>query len=939
MNRNTFLFWLTGMILLWNMLPGQIVTTDPAIPTADEAVTLTFNAAGTGLEGYTGDVYAHTGVTVNGSAWQNVIGSWGNNSTQPQLTNLGTNLYEMVISPTIRDYYNVSATGVISQICLVFRSADGTQQTSPDIFIEVFELGLNVNLVSPDQSPFFVNPGESIDINAEATLAETLSLYVDDVLITSVAGNSLSQTITASMTTDTKHWIKVVAAGNGDEIADSNYYYVRGETIIEALPSGIRDGINYIDDNSVTLAIHAPYKNSIYVIGDFNDWQIGPEYKLKRTTSEINDIGCRYWVTIENLAPQEEYAFQYLIDESMKIADPYTDKILDKWNDPYISNSTYPDLKPYPLTKTDGIVSVLQTAQTDYTWQVNNFEPPAPDELVVYELLLRDFLGTHDFKTLKDTIPYFTKLGLNAIELMPVSEFEGNLSWGYNPSFYFAPDKYYGPKDDFKAFVDECHANGIAVIMDMVLNHAYGQNVMAQMYWDEVNNRPAANNLWFNPVCPHEPYCWGNDFNHESLHTQALVDSINRYWMSEYRIDGFRFDYTKGFTNNSGSSSWDAERIQIIKRMADKIWDFNPQSYVILEHWCDNGEEKELANYGCMLWGNHNYNYNEGTMGYNDSGKSDFSWISYQKRGWNDPHVMGYMESHDEERLMAKNLVYGNSSGSYNIKDTTIALQRIELAACFFITIPGPKMIWQFGELGYDYHINYPGVMGEDDHRTDQKPIKWNYYSDYRRKILFGVFSSLNHLKQTEPVFQTTDFSLNVSGALKSIHLNHGTMNVTIIGNFGVTSGDINPSFQHTGMWYDYFAGDSVNIANASQTIILEAGEYRVYTDKKLEKPEIGLGTNDLQEPGSPLTFVYPNPSTGSFHIVVLLNESTNIGLTIYDLRGRIIHSSGSSNCPQGETVLVWEGNDASGSKVSSGLYFAKISVNGSVSTLKLLLE
>ena len=931
-------FYLAGLILLGNILSGQIVTTDPAIPTADAAVTLTFNAGGTGLEGYTGDVYAHTGVTVNGNAWQNVIGSWGNNTTQPQLTNIGTDLYEMIIEPTIRDYYNVSATGVISQICLVFRSADGSQQTSPDIFIEVYELGLNINLVSPDQSPFFVNPGESIGIVAEATLAETLSLYVDDVLITSVSGNSLNETITASTQPDSKHWIKVVAEGNGDQVADSNYYYVRGETIIEAQPAGTRDGINYINDNTVTLAIHAPYKNSIYVIGDFNDWQIGPEYKLKRTTTSADDFNCRYWVTIGNLTPQEEYAFQYLIDEELKVADPYTDKILDKWNDPWIEESTYPNLKPYPENMTVGLVSVLQTAQA-YEWQVANFDPPSGDNLVVYELLLRDFLTAHDFKNLKDTVGYFKNLGITAVELMPASEFEGNLSWGYNPSFYFAPDKFYGPKNDFKAFVDVCHANGIAVIMDMVLNHAYGQNVMVQMYWDDVNNRPAANNPWFNPVCPHEPYCWGNDFNHESTATQAFVDSVNNYWLTEYKIDGFRFDFTQGFTNSGGGGSYNAGRIDILKRMADEIWDDHPDAYVILEHWCDNNEEKILANYGCMLWGNHNYNYNEGTMGYNESGKSDFSWISYKNRGWNDPRVVGFMESHDEERLMAKNINYGNSSGDYNIKDTTIALKRMELAACFFITIPGPKMIYEFGELGYDYHINYPGEIGGDDHRTDQKPIKWNYYSDYRRKVLFGVFSSLNHLKQTEPAFSTTDFSLNVSSALKSIHLDHGSMNVTIVGNFGVTEGNINPSFQHTGWWYDYFAGDSVNVSNASGSVALDAGEYRIYTDKKLEKPEIGLGEADLPEPGKFFSFIYPNPSSGNFNIVVFLTETTDLEIGIYDLGGRKVQSIGSGTFAKGEFTFTWDGYLATGIKASPGMYFAGFSMNGSLNTLKIMVK
>ncbi len=174
----------------------------------------------------------------------------------------------------------------------------------------------------------------------------------------------------------------------------------------------------------------------------------------------------------------------------------------------------------------------------------------------------------------------------------------------------------------------------------------------------------------------------------KALIPKAFVDRVNRYWMSEYKFDGFRFDFTKGFTNTPGNGwNYDQARIAILKRMADSIWAYNPDAYVILEHFADNNEEKELANYGMMLWGNMNYNYCEASMGWTSN--SDFSWASYQSRDWNNPHLVAYMESHDEERMMYKNITWGNSTTGYNIKDTTIALQRIPLAAAFiYITRP-----------------------------------------------------------------------------------------------------------------------------------------------------------------------------------------------------------------------------------------------------------
>ena len=214
--------------------------------------------------------------------------------------------------------------------------------------------------------------------------------------------------------------------------------------------------------------LHAPYKNFVFATGDFTGWLACEKGYMKKTPD-----GERYWVEINDLEPGREYRFQYLVDSSLYIADPYSEKVLDPWNDEYINPETYPDLIRYPKDTASGIVSVLQTNKMPYSWQTDGFTPPEKPNLVIYELLIRDFIANHDFKTLIDTLSYLDDLGVNAIELMPVSEFEGNLSWGYNPSFYFAPDKYYGPKNDMKAFIDSCHARGIAVIMDMVLNHVW----------------------------------------------------------------------------------------------------------------------------------------------------------------------------------------------------------------------------------------------------------------------------------------------------------------------------------------------------------------------------------------------------------------------------------------------------------------------------------
>ena len=142
-----------------------------------------------------------------------------------------------------------------------------------------------------------------------------------------------------------------------------------------------------------SLVLYAPEKNFVFVNGDFCQWQYNNQYQLHRTPDEK-----RYWLEIENLIPGFEYAYQYIIDGNTTIADPYTEKVLDPWNDQYIHAQTYPNLKPYPSGKTQGIVSVLQTNENHYSWHSNGFIKPAKTDLVIYELLLRDFLEAHNYQ-------------------------------------------------------------------------------------------------------------------------------------------------------------------------------------------------------------------------------------------------------------------------------------------------------------------------------------------------------------------------------------------------------------------------------------------------------------------------------------------------------------------------------------------------------------
>ena len=818
------------------------VSTVPSTPTANNQITITFNAIGTGLEDHTGDIYAHTGLITSesndGSDWKNVITEWNENIEKNKLTKTGDNSYTLSITPSVFEFYNVPTTTTINSIAILFRSADGNTKNGPDLFIPLYEEGLNVVFTQPSPNSVY-NLNETINISAEASVASNLELFIDGSSVLSVANNTILST-TYSFSSTGNHSLKITATADGETKEASTNIFVKSPTQNITKPIGITYGTTINSDNSVSFLLKAPFKNDIFLIGDFNNWQLDSNFQLAKD-------GDDFWITIPNLDPNTEYAYQYLIDYNIKVCDPYSEKILDPWTDQYIKDGNYPDLKAYPVNLTEGYVSTFKIIETPYTWEVTDFTKPAQDNLVIYELHLRDFTESDSFKEAMTKLDYLENLGVNAIELMPINEFEGADSWGYNPALYMALDKAYGTKNDFKKFVDACHKRGIAVLADVVFNHSFNLSPLAQMYWNSSANKPAVDNPWYNEnhnLVDNTAAHWGSDFDHESAHTTEFFKDVLSYWMTEYKVDGFRFDFTKGMSNTiyTGSDNWasayDASRISILKNYADHVWAQAPNNkpYVIFEHLSENSEETELANYGIMLWGNMNHAYNQNTMGYNSD--TDITWMSYKKRGWSQANVVGYMESHDEERLMFKNLEYGNNSGDYNVKNLTTALARTETAGAFLFGIPGPKMIWQFGELGYDKSIDENGRVG-------RKPVLWEYENDNARKQVYNTWATFAKFKQNIATFNSTNFDLNVTGLTKSILLKHADGDVVIVGNFDVIEKSFNVTFSKTGTWFEYFSGTEKTVSNTTQSITLKPGEYKLYSTVKLEDPRGGTANDD----------------------------------------------------------------------------------------------
>ena len=871
---------------------GAVVETNPEPPRTDQSLTLYFNAdEGTGgLENHNGEVYAHTGISTDQNPdqeWKCVKNNWPTesgftgNRDDTQLTQVEPNRYRLEIDD-IRAYYQDTSTSCslgpdekIETMNLVFRNADGSKeakaQGGSDIFVDVVDVSgqdpvVATSITQPRSNslyPFITSTDTTVSVSISADTANVqslteLRLFVDNAQVASTTEDSLTYALTLDAPNRYEIRAETEATTGDSVIVDStSTFLIRTPNIVdEARPSGVQDGINYNPDGSVTLSLYAPNKEFVYAIGDFSDWEVDNDYFMKR--HQAGPDSTHWWITLDNLSSGQEYGYQYFVDGELRLGDPFSHKVLSP-QDRFLDGSAlgFSNLKPYPGDETENLVSVLEPGQQDFNF--SDFTPPDRSELVIYELLVRDFLENNSYSTLTDTLDYLDRMGVNAIELMPVSNFDGNISWGYNPNFHLALDKAYGPPEDLKQFIEEAHQRGIAVLLDVVYNHATDQSPLVQMYGTTDANP------WLN-VPASSPFSVFNQLNHASPFIKRYIDRANTYWLEEFNIDGFRFDLTKGFISGQPSdpNGYKPQRIDNLQRMADHIWDnVDSEAFIILEHFGVPQEERELASYradetgGMMLWNNMNEPYSQASKG--ESEGSGLNNTYYENRGLTNPNYITYMESHDEQWLMYRNRTEGKASDDgYNIQNLDTALNRQKLAGAFFFTIPGPRMMWQFGELGYGYGENGEQCLaGTGDNcpssapgRTAPKPIRWDYRDPGQspnRVRLYEAWSALINLRSQHDVFSDpdTEVSLQVGADDRGrrIELENPSMNAVIIGNFGVTEREVAADFPSSGSWYDFFTGKELQIESDEQEtpIPLSPGEFHIYTDAPVDTPEPGL--------------------------------------------------------------------------------------------------
>ena len=274
----------------------------------------------------------------------------------------------------------------------------------------------------------------------------------------------------------------------------------------------------------VAFRVWAPHADAVYVKGSFNDWS-SDAHPMERE-------GEGYWYAdIASAAIGDEYRYRILNgDKELLRLDPYARQVTSS-----VGNAVVYD--PH------------------FDWEGDDFHLPPVNELVIYEMHLGTFHDKEDGKSDKfeealQKLDHLQRLGVNVMEVMPLAQFAGELSWGYNPSCVFAVETNYGGPAGFKRFVKAAHQAGLAVILDVVYNH-FGPSDLDLWQFDGWSENGLGGIYFYNDWHAETP--WGStrpDYGRKEVR-QFIRDNA-LMWLEEYHVDGLRLDMTLFMRNVRG---------------------------------------------------------------------------------------------------------------------------------------------------------------------------------------------------------------------------------------------------------------------------------------------------------------------------------------------------------------------------------------------------
>ena len=575
-----------------------------------------------------------------------------------------------------------------------------------------------------------------------------------------------------------------------------------------------------------------------------------------------------------------------------------------------------------------------------FTWTDSTFQTPSLDTLTIYQLHVGTWCGYNDpmgatgfpstYRNVADRVSHLVQLGVNAVMLNPVTEFPTNTSAGYNPITAWSPEWAYGTPDDFKYLVNTLHANGIAVILDIVWNH---MSPTDNFMWNYDGYQE-----WFET--PDVQTAWGSQaaFGKQGV-ADYYADSAH-HWLGEYHVDGFRMDATSAMTTGIHSTTgW-----QLMQRLNDEKANRWADRFTIAEQLPSSSAVTMPTSLGGAgfdaqyqeLW-RDNVRNAIFTAAYGDPSMSDVRAALVGSGAWiSGTHAVNYVQLHDE--------AWPSSGGQRMVKtidptapyDDIYAKGRSKLAeGLTFLSQGVPAML-----MGDEFLENI------DFGASSTNRIDWSKKTTYAPifqfyQHLMAVRRSLTPLHASASTYVSrVDETGNVIAYRRYDAAGHSVMVVANFSNtdyasytFGVPaagnwiemlnsqdpqfsgSGPVNTGPLATVPSSNDGWSQSLTVALPRMTLAVYAPQNDVYADAPAPVPPAGLR----------LAAPWPNPSAGATSLAFDLPGSTTGTLTVHDVAGRVVATLASGSMGAGTHRVTWNGADAGGHAVSPGLYFVRL--------------
>jgi 1,4-alpha-glucan branching enzyme len=637
-----------------------------------------------------------------------------------------------------------------------------------------------VRLLSPqDQEVIIDNPL----VQLQAERADRAEMWLDGRSIAAVEETPFELKIPFRQLKYGRHQLTARAEREGLVGMQEIFFWKLPPHRVENLPQGQPWGTTENGDGTVTFTLHAPGKRFVSLVGDFNRWDPYADMMIESPDGT-------WWLA--RPVSNGTHQYQFCIEGRQYLADPCARDI--EWKD----EAGHEGHQPWHAR------AVLEVGRPPFAWAATNYARPSLDQLAIYEFHIDDLAPGGGFTGVTARLDYIKGLGFNAIEPMPWTEFTVDRSWGYNPAFHFAPESAYGTPDDLKRLIDAAHRRGMAVIMDGVFNHMDRNSALYQLYGSDFEASP-----YFRLFRGEN---WGfPDLDQQSHAFKRYVADAIRYWLTEYRVDGLRFDATR-FVEWEGYNEWGAGWLAWAGRQAD------PGSYMIAEHIPSDPElihrtEMDTTWHDAFRWGIR-HDVEEARLDRSELARLlDPTQLGFS----NALQRLAYTESHDEERVMRELRRRGFSQDE--------AMRRAELALTLTLTAPGPAMIYAGQEFGEDT----AKIVGSN-------PLNWKRTGGWfngRARRLRDAARALVTLRTTHPALRTFAVKVEENGLPEGVAVytrgGDGTA-VVVAANFGRRQRRVEVPLPPPASWRNVLEGTALAPTRQGETtVVLEPGGVAVF--------------------------------------------------------------------------------------------------------------